>query len=434
MNDQGDSKGLVKDEPKTANRDEEDADCCYRSGASFESLGLSERLCLNLRCELKFVSPSRIQAESLPITLSADKPNFIGQAKFGSGKTVAYGLVMMSRVDAKLQQPQALCLVPTRELANQVHEVLDKLARQTGITIKKSIPDEPRGMIKDQIVVGTPGTLLGQIKHHDLNTSRIMVFVCDEADKMCSLQGFADQTLSIKDKCTCKPLQVLLFSGTFPKHVEHFANRVAPNAQSIRLKQEQISLHNVRQFWIEAADDDDKYQKLTTMYALMDQNQSVVFVDTVKRAKEMTNRLRAGGFAVSVIYGKDMNAKERDAVMRDFISGKTTVLISTDLLARGIDVTSVNIVVNYQLPVARSGSQPDFETYAHRVGRTGRFGRAGIAINFITPQQKHLIQQLETFFNHPIIHLPFKNENLEQLETTLNQHLKPHHKPASASH
>lgn len=408
-------------------------DGVYRSDVGFETLGLKGQVYQNVLCELRYVTPSKIQAESLPIVLSEQRPNFVGQSKAGSGKTAAYALAIMNRVDPALKTPQAIILVPVRELAIQVYDqVLMKLAKNTGVTIKKAIPEEAKGVVTDQIVVGTPGTVLAKLRAKEIDGSRVTMFVCDEADRMITQYGgLGDQTLNIKRYCTNKQLQVLLFSATFPPNVNKFAEVIAPNAKSIRIKKEEVSLDNVKQFWVATTPGDakDKYDKLVMLNGLMNLGgQSLIFVETVKTAKELTNQLRTDGYAVSVLYGKDLKPAERDAVMRDFVTGKTTVMIATNVASRGIDVPSVNFVVNYELPVlhvpAHAGSKPDFETYCHRVGRAGRFGRMGAAINFAaTDQEKQIVTQIEKFFNKPITELSF--HNFEHLENTIKHHL--HH-------
>jgi ATP-dependent RNA helicase DDX19/DBP5 len=424
-----DQKSVSKPSPEESG---DGLESVYRSEVTFESLGLKPQVYQNVLCELKYVTPSKIQAESLPIVLSDKRPNFIGQSKAGSGKTAAYALAIMNRIDPSLKYPQAIILVPVRELAIQVYDqVLVKLAKNTGITVKKAIPDEAKGLVTDQIVVGTPGTVLAKLRSKEIDGSRITMFVCDEADRMITQHGgLGDQTLRIKRECTNKQLQVLLFSATFPPTVNKFAEVIAPNASSIRIKKEEVSLANVKQFWVatKPGDAKEKYGKLVMLNGLMNMGQSLIFVETVKTAKELTNQLRTDGYSVSVLYGKDLKPTERDAVMRDFVTGKTTVLIATNVASRGIDVPSVNFVVNYELPVMHAfhsnQSKADFETYCHRVGRAGRFGRIGAAINFASNnEEKQIIAQIQKFFNKPITELSF--DNFEHLENTIKHHLAP---------
>ncbi len=362
---------------------------------------------------MKFTSPSKIQAEALPIILRADRPNFIGQAHHGSGKTASYSLSMLSIVDEKKAFPQAICIVPVRELAIQVFDVLSQLGKFTQIKIRKAIPGEEQGKVTEQIVVGTPGSLLAKLKHNELDPRGVAMFVADEADVMISRQGLGEHTLMVKAKLTNPKLQVLLFSATFPTAVRKFAEKVAPKAVSITVKREELSLDAIKQFFVDTKTEPAKYDKLVLLYALLQIGQAIVFVQTVKTAKEITNKLRKDGYAVSLLHGKDMKAPERDAVMKDFRTGKTTVLITTNVLARGIDVLSVTLVVNFDVPLSRIG-EPDPETYIHRIGRSGRFGRPGVAINFVhDAKSKTQLAKIAMFFNCPITEL-----NVDDLEGT----------------
>jgi ATP-dependent RNA helicase DDX19/DBP5 len=272
--------------------------------------------------------------------------------------------------------------------------------------------------------------VLAKLRSKEIDGTQIFMFVCDEADRMISLQGLGDQTMQIKRMLTNKALQVLLFSATFPPSVNKFAEIMAPSAQTIRLKKEQVSLEHVKQFWVATnpGDAKDKYDKLIMLNTLMNFGQSLIFVETVKTAKDLTNQMRASGYTVSVLYGKDLKPAERDAVMRDFVSGKTTVLIATNVASRGIDVPAVNFVVNYELPMIHFGqgfnqTKPDFETYCHRIGRAGRFGRIGAAVNFASSdQEKSTVEQIAKFFDKPITELSF--QNFEHLENTIKHHLQ----------
>lgn len=380
----------------------------YQSAKTFDDLPLSNELKQGV-VAMKFTRPSKIQAEALPIILAQNRPNFIGQAHHGSGKTASYSLAMLSRVDENKHVPQAICVVPVRELAIQVFDVLSQLGKYTKIKIRKAIPEEAKGKVTEQVVVGTPGTLLAKFKHGEIDAKTVVMFVADEADQMISRQGLGDQTLQIKEKVNKKGLQVLLFSATFPPIVKKFAAAVAPNAVDIKVKREELSLDAIKQFWMHTGSEADKYQKLVFLYSLLNIGQAIVFVGTVKTAKELTNRMRADNYQVSLLHGKDMSPKERDTVMKDFRTGKTTVLVTTNVLARGIDVLSVTLVVNYDVPLMRTGA-PDPETYIHRIGRSGRFGRPGVAINFVhDAKSTQQLAEIATTFNCPITELSSTN-------------------------
>jgi ATP-dependent RNA helicase DDX19/DBP5 len=391
---------------------------------TFESLNVNPNVCRNVICELGFTKPSKIQAQSLPIILSSKYPNFIGQSQAGSGKTGAYAMAVLTRMDSSSSSTQAIILLPTRELAVQVHGIFQKIIKGLKITTLLAVPiDRSSSLVEKKsgemvdfvgkhVVVGTPGTVLNGLKR-GLSLKDVRVFVCDEADQMVAQHPFSDQVLQIKNKCS-PTVQTLLFSATYPESVSKFATRIAPNAEMIRLKMEEVSLDHVCQFWATVDNEEDKYKKLTLLYSLLTIGQSIIFMDTIKAAKDLCNRMRKDGFAVSLMHGRDLTPTERDAIMRDFVSGKTTVLIATNVVARGIDVPSVNMVINYELPHMRDATKVDLETYAHRIGRAGRFGRLGAAITFAMGEPGKLqIDSIIKYFAKPITQLNFNDLSFE---------------------
>jgi ATP-dependent RNA helicase DDX19/DBP5 len=311
------------------------------------------------------------------------KHDLIAQAHHGSGKTAAYSLSMLSRVDESKQYAQAMCVCPTRELVRQVADVCRELGKFTSLQVLAAIPGAARGKCTAQIVVGTPGTLLAKCRHRDLDTKQFVLFVLDEADQMISSQGHLGDTMKLKNQMP-KQCQILLFSATFSDAIWKFAKKLAPNATEIRVKREELSLDPIKQYYLQARDLDHKYELLISMFSLLEIGQSIIFVHTVRTGKELANRMRKDNYTVSLLHGKKdtMSVEQRDSVMDDFRSGKTSVLITTNVLARGIDVLQVTLVVNYDVPLDRS-NKPDPETYIHRIGRSGRFGRKGVAINFV---------------------------------------------------
>lgn len=382
----------------------------YTSANTFEELGLSDDLMKGVYA-MKFSKPSKIQATSLPLIISpsGEYKSLIAQAHNGSGKTACFVLAMLSRVDYSTEAPQALCLVPTRELARQIEEVTMKLGKFTPVKVKLAIKatDSERGAprseelssVNHHIVIGTPGKVTDLLKKRLIATSKIKILVLDEADEMVVSQGMGDQTLRIK-RILPKQVQVLLFSATFRDGVRELASSLAPKANHITVKRESLSLERVEQYYFDTGSSEERYTVLTDIYDTLSVGQSIIFVRTRSTASSLTSRLRAAGHTVSVLYGGDMSPEERDKVIDEFRRGATRVLVTTNVLSRGVDISAVNTVINYDLPTMASPYEADPETYLHRIGRTGRFGRKGVAINFVYDEvSKGILNDLEKYYS-----------------------------------
>lgn len=400
----------------------------YQAAATFEEMGLSEELLKGVY-ELRFAKPSKIQASSLPLILSpdGDHKNLIAQGHNGSGKTACFVLGMLSRIDTSREATQALCLVPTRELARQIGDVVASLGRFTKATKKVAVKAteeerkaawarEDTGHLKEHIVVGTPGKVMELIKKRRLNTSAMKILVLDEADEMVDTQGMGDQTIRIK-RMLPKSVQVLLFSATYADNVRSLASKLAPSANQITVKREKLSLDKIQQYYFDTGSKGERFTVLCDIYETLTVGQSIIFVGRRDEAASLSNRLRKDGHAVSLLYGGDMSPEERDRVIDEFRAGTTKVLITTNVLSRGVDVLAVSVVINYDLPTDRRG-QPDPETYLHRIGRTGRFGRKGVAVNFVyDDHSKHILNELEKYYSKTIT----KVEDVEELEERLRE-------------
>eukprot|EP00177_Eucheuma_denticulatum_P008185 GFKZ01014898.1.p1 GENE.GFKZ01014898.1~~GFKZ01014898.1.p1 ORF type:complete len:484 (+),score=80.83 GFKZ01014898.1:166-1617(+) len=395
----------------------------YHAALTFEEIGLREELLKGVY-HMKFSKPSKIQATSLPMILARDGEfkNLIAQGHNGSGKTACFVLGILSRINFDKKCTQGLCVVPTRELARQIIDVIHSLGKFTKVTTKvaiKATEEEKRqyrterspGRITEHVVVGTPGKIMEMIQKRRLETHGIKILVLDEADEMVDTQGMGDQTIRIKKQLP-KSVQVLLFSATYKDEVRGLANRVAPGANQITVKRETLSLDKVQQYYLHTGSKDERYSVLVEIYELLTLGQSIIFVRTRADAHSLTMRLRNEGHAVSVLYGGDMMPEERDRVIDEFRSGTTRVLITTNVLSRGVDVLAVSAVINYDLPTDRVGYRADPETYLHRIGRTGRFGRKGIAINFVFDDSStRILQDLEKYYSKTIT----KVEDVEEL-------------------
>ncbi len=363
----------------------------------FEDLGLSEELLKGLYA-MRFNKPSKIQERALPLLLSDPPRNMIGQSQSGTGKTAAFVLTMLSRVDPNVSAVQAICLSPARELARQTMDVVNDMKKYTQIQTAFAIPNmTERGVqIKAQVVVGTPGTVLDLIRRRQLNVRDLKVFVLDEADNMLDQQGLGDQCVRVKNLLP-KTIQLVLFSATFPDHVRRYAEKFVPNANSIELKHEELNVDGIKQLYMDCDSAESKYDVLCELYSLLTIGSSIIFVQRKETANQIYHKMKSQGHVISILHG-DLEASERDRLIDDFREGRSKVLITTNVLARGIDIPSVTMVVNYDLPLDRQGN-PDPSTYLHRIGRTGRFGKVGVSVSFVYDKKSYeQLMKIRSYF------------------------------------
>lgn len=385
----------------------------YQAAQSWSDLSLSPEL-LKALAAMNFQRPSRVQAQALPFILRG--MSIVAQAQHGSGKTGTYSLGMLSRVDPRVQEPQAICLCPTRELALQVTEVVEKLSQFNGVKVAPLVKGAADGTVTAQVVVGTPGTILAKIKRRDLNMRGIKICVLDEADTLVGAQGLGKESADIRAYCP-KQVQTLLFSATFGERVTALVDKVVgKNAVRLELKKEQLTLDNVPQYVMECPDSDARYSWLGKIYDLLTIGQSIIFCNSIATAKQLTNFMNKNNFEVSITYGQGMTPEERDKNLAAFKEGKTTVLVTTNLLARGLDVPTLKLVVNFDLPVQMNNpNKADHETYIHRIHRAGRFGRKGVAINFTyNSGSKAVMNDIEEYFAHKNERLPLDEDKIEE--------------------
>ncbi|KAK8853404.1 hypothetical protein IAR55_004110 [Kwoniella newhampshirensis] len=353
---------------------------------TFEQLNLHDDLMKGIYA-VGFKKPSKIQEVALPLLLSNPPRNLIGQSQSGTGKTAAFSLDMLSRVDPALMTPQAICLAPSRELARQIQEVIDKIGQFTDIKTFLAVPGSwSRNVrIDKHILIGTPGTLVDMLSRGKsiFDPKQIRVFVLDEADEMIAMQGLGDQTTRIK-RMLPPNVQNVLFSATFNDNVREFAERFAPEANQLFLKLENVTVDAIKQLYMKCNGEDGKYDALAALYDCMSIGQSIVFCKRKDTADRIARRLTEDGHEVASLHG-DKQSRDRDDILDGFRNGKTKVLITTNVVARGIDIQQVNMVVNYDVPDQGPAGdfQPDIETYIHRIGRTGRFGRKGCSVIFV---------------------------------------------------
>lgn len=358
-----------------------------------------------------FEKPSAIQQRAIvPFIKGGD---IIAQAQSGTGKTGAFAIGTLQRVDFSLRSCQALILSPTRELATQTEQVIvhigDFLAEGHtgfcatfvgGTRVMDDIKKLESGVI---IAVGTPGRVFDVIKRGALQCQTLKVLCLDEADEMLS-QGFSEQIHQIFNFLP-KEIQVALFSATMPSEVLELTGQFMRDPKQILVKKEALTLEGIKQFYV-AVEEEFKLETLMDLYDSVSIAQSVIFCNTRRKVDFLADQMNQKQFTVSFMHA-DMAKGEREKVMTTFRSGSSRVLITTDLLSRGIDVQHVSIVINFDLPANR-------ESYLHRIGRSGRYGRKGVAINLVTQRDVQTLKELEGFYNTVVEELPMNfAEHLE---------------------
>ncbi|KAK8089893.1 P-loop containing nucleoside triphosphate hydrolase protein [Apiospora hydei] len=378
------------------------------SAHTFEELGLPGEVLQGLMA-MQFQKPSKVQEKALPLMLANPPQNMIAQSQSGTGKTAAFVTTTLSRVDfSQPTQPQALILAPSRELARQIQGVVQTIGQFcASLVVAAAVPGAVARdtRIEASVVCGTPGTVMDLIRRRQFDVSQLKVLVIDEADNMLDQQGLGDQCARVKQMLP-PTVQILLFSATFPDGVVKYAEKFAPNANQIKLKVQELTVRGISQMFMDCPDESQKYAILCQLYGLMQIGSSIIFVKTRESANEIMKRMVADGHKVTALHGA-FEGGERDALIDEFRSGRTKVLITTNVLARGIDVSSVSMVINYDVPMKGPGErEPDPETYLHRIGRTGRFGRVGVSITFIYDKKSFdFLQQIAEKYQIDLIRL-----------------------------
>lgn len=380
---------------------------------SFDNMGLPDSLLRGIY-SYGYENPSPIQQRGIkPIIEGKD---ILAQAQSGTGKTATFCIGSMARVDPTLKEPQVIILTPVRELAYQIFEVAKSLSSNIPLQVYCAVGGtelhhDLRALEKGaQVIIGTPGRILDLMTRKSNNNStpalsrnKIQVLIMDEADQMLE-DKFRQQVMAILDLGFPQSTQVALFSATMPREVIEVANRLLRDPVRILIPPEEVTLDGIKQYGLELQKEDWKIEALLDIYGQLNINQALIYCNKRQRVEWLAEKLQAQGFPVSCIHG-EMEVAERKRKMADFRLGTVRVLISTDLLARGIDVQQVSLVINFELPTNQ-------ENYIHRIGRSGRFGRKGVAINLIGPEEFEMKNQIEKYFATKIIPLPEDLKNL----------------------
>lgn len=383
--------------------------------ANFDEIGLPESLLRGIY-SFGFERPSVIQQKAIkPMSEGMD---ILAQAQSGTGKTGTFCIGSMARVDPSLKAPQVLVLTPTRELAQQIENVAKGLSDKIPLSIYCAVGGgelhhDLRALDRGaQFIVGTPGRIYDLMNRKSISgngpalpRNNIKVLIMDEADQMLE-DKFREQVMCILDLGFPNTTQVALFSATMPDEVVSVADRLLRNPVKILVPPEEVTLEGIKQFRVDLQNDEWKIEALLDIYAQLNINQAMIYCNKRQRVEWLAEKLSAQGFPLSFIHG-DMDVGERKRRMADFRTGNVRVLISTDLLARGIDVQQVSLVINYELPLNQ-------ENYIHRIGRSGRFGRKGVAINLIGPNEMMMASDIEKHYSITITPLP---DNISKLLT-----------------
>jgi translation initiation factor 4A len=371
--------------------------------ASFDDMGVSENLLRGIYA-YGFEKPSAIQSVAIrPLVAGRD---VLGQAQSGTGKTGTFGIGLLSRIDTSLKAVQAIVLAHTHELSEQNANVIQNIGNYMGVKVVLAIGGVPRHQnVRDirsgaHVIVGTPGRIWDLANSGDLRFDALRMFVVDEADEMLR-DRFAEQVDAIVKVGLPSSCRVAFFSATMPPEVRELADSILHDPVCVTLKTADVKLEGIKQYFVAVDEDSWKLDVLNDIFEGMSIPQSIIFTNTKERAERLHHALSERGFPVSVIYGEPMNQAERKRRMDEFRSGKTRVLIATNLLARGIDVQTVSMVFNFDVP-----SFDDKENYIHRIGRCGRFGRKGVAISFVTPDEKDILDQIGSHYAFTTAPLP----------------------------
>ncbi len=368
----------------------------------FNIMGLSNNLLRGI-ISFGYETPSPIQAKAIiPLMEGHD---VLAQAQSGTGKTGAFCIGSIAQIDPAVVVPQVLIFSHTRELAEQTYTVASHISNFCNIKVHLAVGGTPlqndiRAMESGvHMLIGTPGRIAHLIKIRKLNPATIKRIIIDEADHMLE-DRFKDQISEILAPEPglpqfSKDVKIGLFSATLPTAVRDFALELMPDPVETLVPAEELTLDGIQQYFVEVPDEAARFLVLEDIYTMLNVNQLIIFVNSVQQAESLADRMKKNGHVLQYIHGK-MTTEERNTRMKDFRTGKCRVLISTDLLARGIDVQQVSVVFNYEMPQNR-------ENYIHRIGRSGRFGRKGIAINIVTPaEHEHKLNDIRVTYNTKI--------------------------------
>ena len=380
---------------------------------TFKDLALSPSTLKAIE-EIGYVKPSPIQAEAIPVVLAGK--DIIGQAQTGTGKTAAFMLPILEKIDPKNKNVQALVLCPTRELAVQVHEESKKFSRNNrdvhilSIYGGQSYDPQIRALKKGvQIVVGTPGRVMDHMRRGTLKLENLKMLVLDEADEMLNM-GFKDDIVEILEK-TPESRQTVMFSATMAREIMNIAKTYQKNPEVVKVVSEELSNKKIDQYYVEVKRQ-DRVQAMIRCIDMMGLTSSIVFTNTKREVDELVSKLQEEGYVTEGLHG-DLKQAQRDRVMNSFRRKNVNILVATDIAARGIDVSNVEAVFNYDIPLNE-------ENYVHRIGRTGRAGMTGLSITFVFGKDMFRIRRIEDYTKTKMSKMPIPSVEEIQAKKSTN--------------
>jgi len=372
---------------------------------TFEAMGLKKDLLKGIY-HYGFDKPSAIQKRCvLPIVSGRD---VIVQSQSGTGKTTIVGISVLQVIETKTAKTQALVLSPTRELAEQTRNVMLAFGEYMKARVHPciggmNVGDDMRALEAGvHAVSGTPGRVFDMIGRRSLDTRELSVFIIDEADEMLA-RNFKQQLYDIY-RYLPPSVQIVCISATMSPEVLEITDKFMNEPIRILVKRDELTLEGIKQFFVAVEKEEWKFDTLCDLYETLTVTQAVIFCNTRRKVDWLTDKMREANFTVSAIHG-EMRQKERNAITAEFRQGKSRVLIATDVFGRGIDIQQVSLVINYDLPNSR-------ELYIHRIGRSGRFGRKGVAINFVKNDDIRILRDIEMFYGTQIDEMPMNVADL----------------------
>jgi len=385
--------------------DEIDSSQNLKVYTTFQSMNLKPEI-QNGISSIGFRTPSVIQQRAIvPIVSGKD---VVAQAQSGTGKTATFSIALLQRLNPNVKEPQVLVLSSTRELAMQIHKVVETLADFLSVKCAlcvggcKGAEDIKQLRKGRQVISGTPGRVYDLVKKKHIKTDKIKMLIMDEADEMLQ-HGFMKQITGIY-KYLPAEVQVVIISATMTPQVLDLSAKFMVEPVKILVKKDKLSLDVIKQYKVNVSKDHWKFNTLTDLYDRLEIDQAIIFCNSKNKVEWLAKEMTGAGYAVSSIHGENRQT-ERQATLHSFRSGVTRVLITTDVWGRGIDVQGVTHVINYDLPLSKEGAV-NKDQYLHRIGRTGRFGREGTAITFVCENEEAKIIKLQKFFGIKIRELP----------------------------